>query len=129
MVVKQDRKTNIPWCKIRMATLILIVISGVAILIHLAITVKAEHNKERKLKREKILRVKIVDIVSKKYHVTCSKNIISPANYNIVKVQNTYRLIVGSDTTTLDETHRISDCDIIYDITETNLRFKVKDRV
>ena len=124
MVVKQDRKLNIPWRKIGLVILLLIIISGVYLLISLTISSKAKSNKARQLARAETTKAKIIDLVGKKYYVSCSKKIISPDNYNIVKVANTYRVIVGTDTKSLDDTYKISDCGVMYDVGIKNLRLK-----
>ena len=124
MVVKQDRKSNIPWKKMALSVLVLGVAFGIYSLISYTIASKSKSNKARQLVREETTKTKIVDLVGKKYYVTCSKIIISPDNYNIVKVENTYRLIVGKETKNLDSTYKISECGIMYDVGIENLRLK-----
>jgi len=124
MIVKQDKKWNIPWRTIGMGALLFIIISGVAMLISFTISSKAESNKVKKLAREKETKAKIIDLVSKKYYVSCSKNIISPDKYKLVKVSNRYRIVVGNETKSLDDTFAISDCGVMYDVSIKNLRFE-----
>ena len=126
MVVKQDRQWKIPWKRMGLFTLLLIIASGIYLLISVTIDSKTKSKKARYLAQEESTKVKIIDLVSKKYYVTCNKIIISPDNYNIVKVKNTYRLIVGKETKNLDDTYKISDCGVMYDVDAKNLRFKGK---
>jgi len=126
MIVKQDRHWNIPWKPIGLFLLLVAMVVTIFTILYLVIEAKSESNEERKTLREQKTQTKVIDLVSKKYYVTCSKNIISPDNYNIVKVSNTYRVIVGSETKNLDETFNIGDCGVMYNVDVKNLRFKGK---
>jgi hypothetical protein len=124
MIVKQERKSKLPWKKIGIITLIILIIFSLYSVISLTISSKAKSNRVKQIKREKNLKEKIINLVSKKYHVTCSKKIISPTNYNIIKVSDVYRVVVGKDTKSLDDTFNINDCDVMYDVGLKNLRLK-----
>ncbi len=119
MTVKEDKKKwNIPWKPIKLTILIGGAIGILAFTVLYSIQSTKLNREAHAVKQAKVTKIKTNDVINKQYDITCKNIIISKSNYKVVKVKDIFRIFVGENNNELDKTYKLSQCNVIYNITK-----------
>lgn len=119
MTVKEDKKVRkIPWKGIIIGGVVVAVIYAITSLFLVSMKNNKDNAKKYEAKRALEFKNKLNDLVSKKYDVVCKDKIINKDTYMVIKVKGTFRIIIGENTKELEDTYKMSQCNVIYNVTK-----------